>query len=90
MACDGKAAALFGAVGCERPDYHMPAAPKRLLEPLIVGVLLLFVRTEVEGGAVVPNIVGFRRLPFSRVCRNPFHSAAFVAKARARRCQSGG
>jgi hypothetical protein len=24
-----------------------------------------------------------RRLPFSRVCRNPFHSAAFVAKARA-------
>jgi hypothetical protein len=89
MARNAKAAALLGAIRGERPDYHVPAAPKRLLEPLNIGVLLFFACKEAEGGAVVPNIVVFGRLPFRCVCRNPFHLAAFVAKACACRCKGG-
>ena len=72
VARNWKAAALLWAVGRKRPDYHVPAPPKRLLEPLNISALFIVARKEVEGSAVVPNIVGYVSVHPLRGVGGPF------------------
>lgn len=60
-----KAAALLRAVERKRPDNQVTAALERLLEPLDVGLLYLLVGQEVEGGAIMPDVICICRLPTS-------------------------
>lgn len=80
-------AALFGAVGRKRPNDDAPARLERLFEPLEIGALFLFACQEVEGGAIVPNVVDFRWSPFRCVGDDPFHRIAFLAKPSAHRIE---
>ncbi len=73
VSCHRETAALFRAIkGKSRHDRMTPRADTSG-EPLNISDLIRRVHKEVEDGAIMPDVIGPRRLPTRDVANNPFH-----------------
>ena len=80
MAHDRQAAASFRTVRSERADDDVSPWLHGLLEPIDVGGLIGAISEEMEGGPVVPQIVGLGRFPLGDVCDHPLDAGAAIAE----------
>ena len=80
MAHDRQAAASFGTIRSERTDDDVPPGLNSHFEPIDISGLIGAIGQEMEGGPVVPQIIGLSRLPFRDVCDHPLDVGAAVAE----------
>jgi hypothetical protein len=63
VALHGKPAALLRTVQCKRRDDGVAVRPYAVTQVVEIGLAIGCLDQEMEGGAVVPDIEGARRLP---------------------------
>src|SRR3954468_5713331 len=90
VAADKKAAASLRPIRRERGDDGMSARTQGAPEPLNIGDLFVLPRKEVKGRAVVPDIVGPRRIPSRHIRCYPRHRMRLLADPRSGSGKRGG
>src|SRR5215212_578886 len=79
VTADKEPAASLRPVGRERGDDGMSTRTHGAPKPLKIGALFVLPRKEVKGGAVVPDIVGPRRLPSRHIRCYPGYRMRLLA-----------
>src|SRR5690606_31240006 len=87
VALDWQSAAPIRPVGRKSADNEMPAGYERPPQAVEVGALLIRFGEEVEGGAVMPDVILRRRLPLRCICRDPGYALGGRANPRACRVE---
>lgn len=87
MARNWQTAALFRPIKGESSHNQRAADVQRAFQSLDVGRLFSRIGQKMEGCAIVPDIIGLRRLPKSGVAGNPRHLVSLGAETLLRRIE---